>query len=149
MKQKKPILRTQYSDRDNCGITFPDQGMTKQSFKDDCNINNIINRFIQTGQVIPVNSVNQKYGIQPPNDRTQNQYIVATLKSEYEKQPQDIRSTKTVDEWIIEGLTEHQAQNTPEGKPVDSDVHAEADTSENAGSESDSEAKTNIEAESA
>ena len=145
---KKPILRTQYSDRDNCGITFPEQGVTKQSFKDECNINNIINRYITTGQVIPTNTTQKKYGIQPPNDRTKNQYIVAELKSEYEKQPPDVREQLTADEWIIQGLTEHQQQNTPEGQPADSDVHAEADTSGDTGSESDSEAKTNIEAES-
>lgn len=43
-------------------IAFPDQGRTKQSFKDECDINNILSRFNKTGQLPELIKSNPQYG---------------------------------------------------------------------------------------
>lgn len=53
-KQKQKLIRTYQSPQNRVAITFPAQGRTKQSFKDECDINQIMSRYMQTG-VLPDN----------------------------------------------------------------------------------------------
>lgn len=56
-------FRTAYSPQLVVGLEFdPDEDMTRQSFKDECNINNIVARFIQTGAVDHVREYGAQYG---------------------------------------------------------------------------------------
>lgn len=50
-----------YGPKRKVAVTFPDQGRTKQSFKDECDINNIMARFQRTGQ-LPVTNRTPTYG---------------------------------------------------------------------------------------
>ena len=45
----------------NTGIEFTEPSLTKQSFRDECDINNILRQFNVTGQ-LPVGSVQPQYG---------------------------------------------------------------------------------------
>lgn len=58
------IVRMPYwKDPDYPGIDFdPEEGLTKQSFKDECDINNIMTRFNATGVVSHVSSIAPEYG---------------------------------------------------------------------------------------
>jgi len=42
-------FRTRYSKRQDNSLKFKDKSLTKQSMKDSCDINNIINRYKKTG----------------------------------------------------------------------------------------------------
>jgi len=50
------------NDRIRSSITFPTETMAKQSFKDECNINNIILKYDQTGLIDHVNNIKGSYG---------------------------------------------------------------------------------------
>lgn len=52
IKQKQKLIRTYQSPQHRVAISFPAQGRTKQSFKDECDINQIMARFLATG-VLP------------------------------------------------------------------------------------------------
>ncbi|WNK12452.1 MAG: internal scaffolding protein [Microvirus sp.] len=50
-----------YGPKRKVALTFPAQGRTKQSFKEECDINTIMNRFSRTG-VLPVTNRTPTYG---------------------------------------------------------------------------------------
>lgn len=47
--QQPRLIRSAYSSKDSVQLTCAGKGRTKQSFKDECDINNIIKRFMKTG----------------------------------------------------------------------------------------------------
>lgn len=49
-KNKHPNARTRY-DRLDVSITFKGPGLTKQSFKDECDVNNIVAKYQKTGAI--------------------------------------------------------------------------------------------------
>jgi len=51
------IIRSAYSDPVPVRVYFPEVGRTKQSFKDECNVNNIVAKYQRTG----VLEFNQKH----------------------------------------------------------------------------------------
>ena len=57
----KRILNLPYGKRPRVSISFPKPTLTKQSFKDDCDINNIVNQFKNTGQTPHLNTKNPQY----------------------------------------------------------------------------------------
>lgn len=61
MKSNNPLI-TKTRSRKRLQLTFPDDGRTQQSFKDETNINNIVAKFAKTGLVEHVNDVQGAYG---------------------------------------------------------------------------------------
>lgn len=55
-------FQTAYGDKSGVAIEFPDVTRTKQSFKDECDINNIIKKFHKTGLIDFVNTRQPQYG---------------------------------------------------------------------------------------
>jgi len=107
---KKPKLKTQFSNYKKCGITFPKKSQTQQSFKDECNINNIVDRYQRTGEIPVTRQV--KYGEAPPNDMTHLRMSTAAIKSAYEAMPDDQKKGLTLDQYL-----EQQSQpNAPESE---------------------------------
>ncbi|AXL14568.1 internal scaffolding protein [Microviridae sp.] len=49
-------------------ISFKSPTLTKQYFKDECDINNIVNRFQETGQIPLTNNLDPQYGFAPTMD---------------------------------------------------------------------------------
>lgn len=62
MTKKPLIIRKPYNDRVRTSITFPEKTMAKQSFKDECNINNIMSKYANTGLIDHVQKVQGSYG---------------------------------------------------------------------------------------
>nr|UXQ87953.1 MAG: internal scaffolding protein [Microvirus sp.] len=65
-------------------VKFTKPTLTKQSFKDECNINNIVNRFQSTGQ-LPTN-LNQdpQYGFCPEIDFKEALDLTKNLQAEFD-----------------------------------------------------------------
>lgn len=91
--KNRPSLRTQYSPRPLKKRTLSLQGSankTKQSFKDECDINNIVKKYQKTG-FAPVSGVTPEYGEQDPPDFTKVQMAMATVKTMFERLPEGER----------------------------------------------------------
>ncbi len=56
------IIRKAYTPRERHQINFPDQGRTKQSFRDECDINNIMAKYQKSGLLDFVNNHQAQYG---------------------------------------------------------------------------------------
>lgn len=89
---RKKVIRTHHSQVERVQVIFPDDGLTKQSFRDECNINHIISRYRKTGSITHVKPNFQwQAGVQPTYDYLQTQTAIAEAKSIYEGMPLDQR----------------------------------------------------------
>jgi len=61
MRVKNPITYDRDKNSANATFSFSKPSLTKQSFRDECDINTILKRFNVTGQ-LPVGSVQPQYG---------------------------------------------------------------------------------------
>lgn len=61
-KSSKVHVRRPYDPTVKTSITFPEKTMTKQSFKDECDINTIMAKYQTTGLIEHVQSVRGAYG---------------------------------------------------------------------------------------
>lgn len=61
-KPRTKIVRKNYGPSDRVMVEFPEETMTKQAFKDECDINNILRRFEKTGQLPDLIKQNPQYG---------------------------------------------------------------------------------------
>jgi phage internal scaffolding protein len=61
MRVKNPITYDRDKNSDNSKFVFTKPSRTKQSFRDECDINNILRQFNVTGQ-LPAGSVQPQYG---------------------------------------------------------------------------------------
>jgi len=61
MRVKNPITYDRDKNSDSAKFIFANPSRTKQSFRDECDINNILRKFNVTGQ-LPVGSVQPQYG---------------------------------------------------------------------------------------
>lgn len=61
-KNNKRIIRKPYDDRVRLSITFPDETMAMQSFKEECDINTILAKYNKTGILEHVQKVQGSYG---------------------------------------------------------------------------------------
>lgn len=64
-KQTDTVLRkfyTVYDPPKHDGLVCPEKGETKQSFKDECDVNNILKLYEQTGQLPDLIKQNAQYG---------------------------------------------------------------------------------------
>lgn len=60
--QKKVKVRRPYDASVRQSVSFPEQTMAKQSFKDECDINTIMSRYQSTGIIEHVQAVQGSYG---------------------------------------------------------------------------------------
>lgn len=108
-------------------IDFKDEvPITKQSFKDSCDINLIAKKFKESGELPLVNPNHAKYGVQPSLDFFEVQIAVAQAKT-----------------WFEELSDENQAfYETPEGY-----INAMAEDDESSVTESEDETNTTVQVE--
>lgn len=81
---KKPLMRDPYTPFEKPTIDASKDGLTKQSFKDDCDMNIIVRKYQQSGFVDHINRQNPNFGIAPNSDFYQTQLAIANVKSLYE-----------------------------------------------------------------
>lgn len=78
-------------DRKRVSVHFTDDSLTKQSFKDEVNINNILARFRATGQMPTVSSARARYDFNTAQSYLDAQNLVASAKTLFEEQPAAVR----------------------------------------------------------
>lgn len=83
--------KTAVTKRKKTAITFSGKGLTRQSEKDDCDINKILDRYVETG-VISGMGQPQKFGYASELSYTESMQIVADAQSQFEQLPSEIRT---------------------------------------------------------
>lgn len=118
---KRPAKRGQISFK---GV----KTLTKQSFKDECNINNILARYIKTGVITHVNNMVPQYGDSPSLDLLEAYQIVEQAQNSFMALPAVIRAKFDHDpakflEFVEDPqnahlFAEYGLTNAPEGEPA-------------------------------
>lgn len=72
-------------------ISFPLKGKTKQSFRDQCDINKIMDRHLKTGQIAHVNNHQPQYGYATSLDFTQAMRLVTQAQDMFDGLPSTIK----------------------------------------------------------
>lgn len=83
-------FRTMSSPPLRCALVTPGPSMTKQSHKDECDVNIIVARFLKTG-VLPENGREPRYGDVSSMDFQEAMLIVADARSAFEALPALVR----------------------------------------------------------
>lgn len=87
---RKPLYR--HPRVPNLAITFTEPTRTKQSFKDECDINLIIKKYKQTGQITHLANSQGEYGFATSQTFDQAMRIVADAQSQFEELPATVRA---------------------------------------------------------
>lgn len=88
----KPTVRGRFTPRVRNGVDFTDSVVrTKQSFKDECDINNIMRKFVRTGVVSHVNRFGARYGFAPALEYRDALHIVAEAQLMFAALPAKVR----------------------------------------------------------
>lgn len=85
-------IRSAYSPRVKISLTFPGQGKTKQSFKDECDVNRIMARYLATGELPNINQLAPQYLDVTAIDFQEHQNFIAGANSLFQELPSAIRS---------------------------------------------------------
>lgn len=92
---KKLNFRTAYSARDeeNKGIVFPVDSLTQQHFKQECDVNYIVKRYVQTGELEHVSENPPHYGdvADLPKDLFSAYEAVDRAEAAFMDLPSDVR----------------------------------------------------------
>lgn len=86
-----PTYRTAYGPKSKVSLSFPAQGRTKQSFKDECDINVIMGRYMKTGVLNFVNRFAPQYSDVSGIDYQEAMFTVAQARSMFQQLPAQIR----------------------------------------------------------
>lgn len=85
-------FRNAYERSSKPGITFEKPSLTQQHFKDECDINNIIERFTRTGLLPQYPGEDMQYGDYTTSvDYHEAMTIVAQAKQQFEALPSSVR----------------------------------------------------------
>lgn len=114
-------------------ITFnTEAGLTKQSFKDECNINKIMDKFQRTGIISHYASHGPQYMEIEPGDFLDAQLVIAKANTMFEELPSSVRkrfhnnpehflefvqNPSNQEEMVQMGLASHIDQPTKPDKP--------------------------------
>jgi len=80
------------SPRKRCRISFPKNGRTKQSFRDECDINLIMAKYQKTGALSHVNNYGANYGFATSIDFTEAMQLIRTAQEMFDGLPSSIRT---------------------------------------------------------
>ncbi|AXH74575.1 MAG: internal scaffolding protein [Microviridae sp.] len=90
--QHHPFIRDYYTPRTRSGISFAAQGRTKQEFAAECDINNIMSRYLKTGIIDHVRDSAPQFLEASPLEFQEAMQIVAQAETLFEELPSSIRS---------------------------------------------------------
>lgn len=90
--QHHPFIRDYYTPRTRSGITFAAQGRTKQEFAQECDINNIMSRYLKTGIIDHVRESAPQFLDASPVEFQEAMQIVAQAETLFEELPSSIRN---------------------------------------------------------
>jgi len=86
-----PLIRDYLTPRVRHAITFPSQGRTKQEFAAECDINNIMSRYLKTGIIDHVRDSAPQFLDASPLEFQEAMQIVAQAETLFEELPSSIR----------------------------------------------------------
>lgn len=87
-----PFIRDYYTPRVRRGICFPAQGRTKQEFAQECDINNIMSRYLKTGIIDHVRDSSPQFLDASPLEFQEAMELVAQASTLFEELPSSIRN---------------------------------------------------------
>lgn len=85
-------VRTAYGKKKPVRIKFTGVTKTKQSFKDECDINKLVDKYTKTGAISHVNKHAGSYGYASAADFTESMQIVAKGQTMFQELPSKIRT---------------------------------------------------------
>ena len=85
-----PVVRNAW-DVDNTGITFTEDSLTKQSMKDECDINLIMDSFTSTGMINHINPRQPQYDYAPAISFKEALDVVFQSEAAFSELPSEIR----------------------------------------------------------
>ena len=85
-----PLVRHAFTPRHRVAVFFSTPGRTKQSFKDECDVNVIMRRYERTG-VLPTDGTEPQYGDATGADFQAAQLLVAEARSRFFALPARVR----------------------------------------------------------
>lgn len=77
--------------RKDYAIYFPEPSRTKQSFRDETDVNRIMARYMQTGMISHLNPREPNYGVAPSIDFREAMEIVRNTQTQFMELPASIR----------------------------------------------------------
>ncbi len=86
------LIRRHNQPRDRVQLSFPKKGRTKQSFIEECNINNIIAKYQKTGALAHVNRHGADYGFATSDDFATSMRIITQAQDMFDGLPSSIRN---------------------------------------------------------
>jgi len=89
-------------------IEFTEPSLTRQSFKDECDVNQIVKRYTETGMINHIPRANPEYGDAPEGDFLEAAIVNAEIASQIEAGSLDM------DDFTA---SEPEAELTPEPEP--------------------------------
>ena len=88
-------------------ITFTQPSLTRQSFKDECDVNQIVKRYTETGMINHIPRTTPQYGEAPEGDFLEAAIVNADIASQVEAGTLDMDAI----------ASEPEAESTPEPDP--------------------------------
>lgn len=85
-------FKHRYGNNPRVTITFTGQGRTKQSFKEECDINNLMAKYLRTGRMEHVNQALPRFECVSGHDFQSAQNLIANAASMFEDIPSTIRA---------------------------------------------------------
>lgn len=94
MKSSKPKFHTRYNPPPSPGIVFEEDSMTQQHFRDECDINKIVERAIRTGDTTVFTSTQRGefYDASAITDYADAMALVDDVHDDFNSLPSGIRS---------------------------------------------------------
>jgi len=91
-KKSRPEVRSRYTQFDHGGISFEDPTLTKQSFKEECDVNSVMRKFQATGVHPNFNPIDPIYGdFSDVNDYQTSLNLVLHANAQFEGLPAAVR----------------------------------------------------------
>lgn len=100
------------------GLTFTEPTLCKFEFAADCDLKNIIERFLQTGQLPEARDATSGDVINSPRDFQELQDKVAACRQQFDRLPPDEREKygNDVEAWLVDQLNP-PADDKPQPEP--------------------------------
>ncbi len=111
---KRPIVRSQWTVKPKVQLFSSGESLTQQHFKDEVNVNNIIAKYLSTGEIM-VNTTKPQFGFASDVSFTESMYNVAQAREQYENLSASMREKYPT----IEAYWDHTQADQPEREPED------------------------------
>ena len=114
MKNSEPKFQTAYGPKKRPVITCNQDKRADQSFKKECDMKWILDRFQKTGVITHTSRYAGQYGNIPAMDYEKSQILVATAKTQFAELPSELREHFGQSVTAYLDFAAEHGENTPE-----------------------------------